>query len=49
MNLERKIRLESMGITLWLTLVAGVDISVLDITDLISWDVKLGISFSSWE
>jgi hypothetical protein len=41
-ELERKIQLESMGITLGLTLVAGVGYSVLDITNLIPWDAEIG-------
>lgn len=41
-ELQRKIQLESMGLTLGLTLVAGVGFSVLDITDLIPWEAKVG-------
>lgn len=42
-ELERKIQLESMGLTLGLTLVAGIGYSVLDITNLIPWDAEIGI------
>ncbi|WP_088340218.1 hypothetical protein [Robiginitalea sediminis] len=42
-ELERKIQLESMGITLGLTLVAGIGYSVMDITNLIPWDAEIGI------
>lgn len=41
-ELERKIQLESMGITLGLTLVAGLGYSVLDLTNLIPWDAEIG-------
>jgi len=41
-ELEQKIQLESMGITLGLTLVAGVGYSVLDITNLIPSDAEIG-------
>lgn len=41
-ELERKIQLESMGITLGLTLVAGVGYSVSDIADLIPGDAEIG-------
>lgn len=41
-ELERKIQLESMGITLGLTLVAGVGYSVLDITNLIAGEAEIG-------
>ena len=41
-ELQRKIQLESMGLTLGLTLVAGVGFSVLDITELIPLEAKMG-------
>lgn len=41
-ELERKIQLESMGLTLGLTLVVGLGYSVLDITNLIPWDAEIG-------
>ncbi len=41
-ELERKIQLESMGITLGLTLVVGKAYSMLDITNLIPWDAEIG-------
>lgn len=41
-ELERKIQLESMGLTLGLTLVIGLGYSVLDITNMIPWDAEIG-------
>ena len=41
-ELERKIQFESMGLTLGLTIVFGVGFSVLDITNLIPWEAKIG-------
>lgn len=41
-ELQRKIQLESMGLTLGLTLVAGVGLSVLGITNLIPWKANIG-------
>ena len=40
-ELDKKIQLESMGITLGLTLVAGLAYSLLDITDVIPWDAEI--------
>ena len=42
-ELERKIQLESMGLTLGLTMIAGVGYSVMDITNIIPWDAEIGI------
>ena len=42
-ELERKIQLESMGLTLGLTLIVGVGYSVMDITNMIPWDAEIGI------
>ena len=41
-ELERKIQLESMALTLGLTLVAGLGYTVMDITNLIPWDAEIG-------
>ena len=41
-ELERKIQLESMGLTLGFTLVVGVAYSVMDITNLIQADAEIG-------
>ncbi len=40
-ELERKIQLESMGLTLGLTLVVGLAYSALDVTNLISGDAEI--------
>ncbi|WP_245759735.1 hypothetical protein [Robiginitalea myxolifaciens] len=40
-ELERKIQLESMAITLGLTLVIGLAYSMLDVTDVIPWDAEI--------
>ncbi len=40
-ELERKIHLESMGLTLGLTLVIGLAYSMLDITNVIPWDAEI--------
>ncbi|MDG1571249.1 hypothetical protein OZ410_02915 [Robiginitalea sp. M366] len=42
-ELERKIQLESMGLTLGLTLVVGIAYSVMDITNLIPVDAEIGM------
>lgn len=41
-ELEKKIQLESMGLTLGLTLVVGLAYSAMDITNLIPWDAEIG-------
>ncbi|MCS5490208.1 hypothetical protein [Algoriphagus limi] len=41
-ELERKIHLESMGITLGLTVVVGLTFSLLDQKDLIPFDAEIG-------
>lgn len=41
-ELERKIQLESMALTLGLTLVVGLGYTVMDITNLIPWDAEIG-------
>lgn len=41
-ELERKIQLESMGLTLGLTLVVGIAYSMMDATNLIPWDAEIG-------
>lgn len=41
-ELERKIQLESMAMTLGLTLVVGLGYTALDITNLIPWDAEIG-------
>ena len=40
-ELEKKIQLESMGLTLGLTLVVGLAYSLLDITNVIPWDAEI--------
>ena len=40
-ELERKIQMESMGITLGLSLVVGLAYSMMDITNLIPWDAEI--------
>jgi hypothetical protein len=42
-ELEKKIQLESMALTLGLTVVVGLSYSLLDITNLISGDAEIGI------
>ena len=42
-ELERKIQLESLGLTLGLTVVVGLTYSLLDQTNLISGDAEIGI------
>ena len=41
-ELEKKIQLESMGLTLGLTLVVGLAYSAMDITNLIPWYADIG-------
>lgn len=40
-ELEKKIQLESMALTLGLTLVVGLAYSLLDITNVIPWDAEI--------
>lgn len=40
-ELERKIQLEAMGLTLGLTLIVGIAYSLLDATNLIVWDAEI--------
>lgn len=40
-ELERKIQLESMGLTLGLTLIFGLAYSMMDITNVIPWDAEI--------
>jgi hypothetical protein len=40
-ELEQKIHLESMGLTLGLTLIVGLAYSMMDITNLIPWDAEI--------
>lgn len=40
-ELEKKIQLESMGLTLGLTLVVGLAYSLLDTTNVIPWDAEI--------
>ncbi|MDT8346679.1 MAG: hypothetical protein RQ756_02660 [Flavobacteriaceae bacterium] len=42
-ELQRKIQLEALGITLGLTVVAGISYSLLDITNLISDNAEIGL------
>ena len=41
-ELEKKIQLESMGLTLGLTLVVGLAYAMLDTTGWIAWDAEIG-------
>lgn len=41
-ELERKIHLESLALTLGLAVVAGLSYSLLDVTNLISYDAEIG-------
>ncbi|MDX1332954.1 MAG: hypothetical protein R3252_07985 [Robiginitalea sp.] len=40
-ELERKIHLESLALTLGLTLIVGIGYSLLDSTDIIPWDAEI--------
>lgn len=42
-ELERKIQLEAMGLTLGLTLIVGIAYSLLDTTNLIAMDAEIGL------
>ncbi|MBC2838477.1 hypothetical protein H7F20_03935 [Robiginitalea sp. SC105] len=42
-ELEKKIQLESMGLTLGLTLVAGIAYSMMDVTNLIPMDAEISL------
>lgn len=41
-ELQRKIQLDAMGITLGVALIAGIGYSALDITNVISFDAEIG-------
>ena len=40
-ELERKIHLESLALTLGLTMIVGIGYSLLDITNVIPWDAEI--------
>jgi hypothetical protein len=42
-ELEKKIHLESMGLTLGLGVVFGLSYALLDTVDIINWDAEIGI------